>query len=133
MEEIKMDRKSLRKFGITMCVCLLIICLIIFMRKRYISIPLVWISGLFLIVGVLFAKLLRPIFIAWMQLAKVLSWVNTRLLLLILFYLLFTPIGLFMRLFGKDPLEREIDKKKDSYWQKKENDKFSALNYERQF
>lgn len=68
-----------------------------------------------------------------MRFALVLSWVNTRLILLIIFYLIFTPIGLAMRLFGIDLLERKSDKNKKSYWKKKEKKSFSRLDYERQF
>ena len=49
-----------------------------------------------------------------------LGWINTRLILFIIFYLVFTPIGLVMRLFGVDLLDKKIDKNKNSYWRRKE-------------
>jgi len=48
-----------------------------------------------------------------------------------MFYLVFTPVGLAMRLFRIDLLER--NKNKESYWKKKEKVDFNPLNYERRF
>ena len=39
----------------------------------------------------------------------------------IIFFLIVTPIGLFMRLIGKDLLKKQYDKKKKSYWIKRDN------------
>ena len=91
------------------------------------------ISALFFILAFMAPVLLKPIYIFWMKFAFVLSWINTRLILLIIFYLIFTPIGLAMRLFGVDLLDRKIERNKKSYWKEKEKHKFDRLNYERQF
>lgn len=133
MDKLKLDRKSLRQFGITMAIAFLIITLIIFIRHKYSVIPASVISVTFLILAFTLPALLKPIYILWMRLAFILGWINTRLILFILFYLVFTPIGLVMRLFRIDLLDRKIDKNKESYWRKKERSGFSPLNYERQF
>ncbi len=75
-------------------------------------------------------RLLKYLYIIWMRLAFILGWINTRILLLAIFYLLFTPIGIGIKLFGVDLLERKIDKNKDSYWKKRDS---LAADYERQF
>ena len=74
-------------------------------------------------------KFFKPIYDLWMKFAAVLAWINTRLILIVMFYLVITPIGLIMRLFGMDYLSLKIEKDKESYWIK--NDK--KINYERQF
>jgi len=91
------------------------------------------ISVIFFILGLLMPVLLKPIYIFWMRLVLVLSWINTRLILLIILYLIFTPIGLVMRLFGIDLLDRRIQRNKESYWKKKDKRDFNPLDYERQF
>jgi len=133
MEKLDLDKKSLRKFGITMAIALLIITFIIFIRHKYSPMPTFIISAMFFISAFTIPTLLRPIHVIWMRLAFILGWINTRLILSILFYLVFTPIGLVMRLFRVDLLDRKIDKNKESYWRKKEKSGFSPLNYERQF
>ena len=133
MEKLNLDKKTLRKFGITMGSIFLIIALIILIRHKHSVMPTLTASALFLILAFTLPALLKPVYILWMRIAFVLGWINTRLILSILFYLLFTPIGLIMRLFRADPLDRQIAKEKDSYWRKKEKVKFNPINYERQF
>jgi ABC-type uncharacterized transport system permease subunit len=68
-----------------------------------------------------------------MRFAAVLAWINTRLILIVMFYLIFTPMGLVMRLFGADPLGLKVEKDKGSYWKKMGQKPFNPQDYERQF
>jgi hypothetical protein len=134
MEELNLSKKSLRKFGTTIGVVLLVLSGILLIRDKQPMLPFfITASVIFFILTLAAPVLLKPVYIVWMRLGFVLGWVNTRLLLLIIFYLVVTPIGLLMRLLGNDPLLRRLDKKTSSYWVKKENKEFNPLNYERQF
>jgi hypothetical protein len=57
---------------------------------------------------------------AWTALGHVLGWINTRILLGVVFYLVVTPIGAVARLFGRDPMRRRFDPKASSYRQDRE-------------
>ena len=57
----------------------------------------------------------------WMKLAEGLGFINTRIILFIVFALMFVPIGLVMRLFGKDPMERRFMQETNSYRIVREN------------
>ena len=65
--------------------------------------------------GALAPQLLAPLERAWMALAHVHGRINTQLILGLLYYLLFTPIGWLRRL-GKDPLDRRMGEAKSSHW-----------------
>lgn len=78
-------------------------------------------------------KILKLIFALWMKLVAVLAWINTRLILTVVFFLVFTPVGIILRLLRNDPLERKFEKKGSSYWKEKERREFNPLNYEKQF
>jgi hypothetical protein len=52
---------------------------------------------------------------AWMALAEILSFVMTRIILALVFFLIVTPIGVIKRLFGWDPLHRR-GARQESYW-----------------
>ena len=67
-------------------------------------------------IGFVLPGMLRPIYVAWMTLAMPIGWVVSHLLLLFVFYLVVTPIGLAMRLIGYDPLTRQLDRSAKSYW-----------------
>ena len=51
----------------------------------------------------------------WMTLASVLSYISTRIILAVIFFLVLTPIGLIKRAMGWDPLHRRAQEK-PSYW-----------------
>jgi hypothetical protein len=72
--------------------------------------------GLVLVLGALIVpRILAPVHRAWMALGDALGWVNTRILLGVVFYGLVTPIGLVMRLRGRDPMSRRFDHSVESY------------------
>src|SRR4030042_2060623 len=133
MEKLNLDRDSLRKFGITMGIAFLVITLLIFIKHRHAIFPALVISALFFILAMLTPLVLKPIYIIWMRFAFILGWINTRIILVLMFYLIFTPIGIFLRVFKKDLLDRKIEKNKESYWHKKEPVIFNPGIYERQF
>lgn len=51
----------------------------------------------------------------WMLIGEALGWINTRIILSVIFFFLFTPIGLIKKLFGTDSLKRKLEPKADSY------------------
>ncbi|MDH4182865.1 MAG: SxtJ family membrane protein [Nitrospinota bacterium] len=69
---------------------------------------------------------LMPLYRIWVKFAMFLAWFNTRLLLGIIYFMLITPLGLAMRMLGKDILDERIDKNAASYWIKKEHDRKPA-------
>ena len=133
MDKLNFNKNNLKNFGFTMAILFLVITVIILIRHRHSVLPTSLISAIFFILAVVMPVLLKPIYIFWMKLASVLGWINTRLILFIIFYLVFTPMGLAIRLFGVDLLDRKIERKRQSYWKNKERIPFSPLNYERQF
>ena len=133
MEKFTIDRNSLRKFGLMMSAAFLIISVVVFLKGRHSILATYTVSFLFLFFAIIAPLLLKPVYIGWMRLAFVLSWINTRLLLCIIFYLILAPMGIGMRIFGADPLDRKIDKKKVSYWNQNEKRELSVSDYERQF
>ena len=49
------------------------------------------------------------------ELGEVLAWINTRIILGVVFYGVVTPLGLLMRLFSRDPMRRQFDRAGESY------------------
>jgi hypothetical protein len=133
MGSLSFDIKTLRKFGITMGIAFLVITFLILIKHRYSIMPAIIISAVFFVMALLLPLVLKPVYIAWMRFAYVLGWINTRLILAIMFYLIFTPIGLALRLLRKDLLERKKGEGELSYWKKKEARVFNPADYERQF
>jgi hypothetical protein len=68
-----------------------------------------------------------------MTLAVILGWFMSRVILFILYYVIITPIGIFLKLIGKDFLKLKIDKSSKSYWETREKKIAEQIDYERQF
>jgi hypothetical protein len=130
---VRGTRDEVRIFGILFAVVFTLIGLYLLWRGNGHWYVLPMIGLLFLITGFVGYPLLRPVYLGWMKFAFVLGWINTRILLGLFFYLVLTPIGVGMRLFGKDLLDEKIDKARGSYWQKRPKAEFDPARYERLF
>lgn len=84
------------------------------------------------IVGVIRPAVIRPIFVGMMLMSYPIGWVMSHILLGIIFYLLITPIGLLMRLLGRDPMERKFERSASTYWIPRNSDG-DTRRYTRQF
>jgi ABC-type uncharacterized transport system permease subunit len=58
----------------------------------------------------------RVIYIGWMTAVYPIGWTVSHLLLGIVYFLVMTPIGLTMRVLGRDPMARRFDRSASSYW-----------------
>lgn len=112
----KTDHKGLRQFGLQMALVI----------PMLFGIALPWLFGwswplwpwllaaTFLLLVLLHAPGLYYPYRVWMAFAAVMGWLNTRLLLGVVFYLLIMPLGLLLRLCGK--LQYQAHPKGDSFW-----------------
>jgi glucan phosphoethanolaminetransferase (alkaline phosphatase superfamily) len=82
--------------------------------------------------GLFVPPLARAFHRAWMRLAYVLGYVNSRILLFLMFYGLVTPYGVLSRLFGRDVLNRR-GKGRESYWTVRKKTRQSKAEFERGF
>jgi hypothetical protein len=74
----------------------------------------------------------RLIYLGWMYAAFPIGFVISYLVMILIFYVVVTPIGLAMRLMGRDSMCRGFEPAADSYWVEREG-KSSQERYFRQF
>lgn len=72
-------------------------------------------AGVLIIPALLMPKSLKLIYRGWMAIGDVLGWINTRIILGLVFYGVVTPIGTYRRWRGHDPMRREWDPHAQSY------------------
>jgi hypothetical protein len=65
-------------------------------------------AGLLAFPALLFPKFLEPAYRGWMFVGHLLGWINTRIIMGMLFFTLFSMIGCILRLMGKDPMHRKM-------------------------
>lgn len=103
-------RKELRQFGLLVGAIFTVIGLwpLVF-RGEPLRLWAIVIGGVLIACGGVFPSVLWPVHKGWMWAGHILGWINTRILLGIVFYGLVTPIGLVFRLMGKDTMRKRFD------------------------
>ena len=78
-----------------------------------------WLGGIGLLVGlacVLLPRAARPLYLVWMAVGCCIGLVVSNVVLAAIYFLVVTPIGLALRIAGRDPLRRAIERERASYW-----------------
>lgn len=132
MKSLKKTTAEMRRFGLLVGGVFCALALYFFLRNRSAYIPLAVIGGALVLTGATFPALLVPVFRVWMFIGHVLGWVNSRIILGILFFLIITPMAIAMRLIGRDPLARRLNNTASSYWEIRHGE-FSAEGLKNQF
>ena len=128
------QRAEMRKFAWTMSAAFAVLGAVAFYRRSSTAaIILFSASAFFLMSGLAAPMALRGIHTAWMALAHALGWINTRIILAVLFFVVLTPIGLVMRAIGRDPLSRRLDRGQTTYWHPRKTTKSPKESFEHLF
>ena len=111
------DKQELRKFGLIFAGMFILIFVLL--------LPWIWdkprptwawiVAAVFIAFALLAPAALGPVYRLWMKIGLVLGWINTRIILGLVFFVIFTPVALFFKLLGKDPLKRRLDASATSY------------------
>ena len=111
---------SNRNFGIVFFIVFLVVSLWPLTYGEPIRIWSAIISLVFLILGLMNSKLLTPLNQLWFKFGIILGAIIAPIVMGVVFFLVITPIGFIMRIMGKDLLKKRYDKKKETYWIKRD-------------
>ncbi len=112
------SKRELNWFGvIILAVTGAIGAMVFFKTEGTTAAGIVWAVG-GVIVAVYYAvrPLRWPIYIGWLHFFFPIGWTVSHLIMVIIYYVVITPIGLVMRLVGYDPMKRKFDREASSYW-----------------
>jgi len=93
---------------------------------------LIGFSVAMLVITIWRVERLQGFYTYWMKVVQGIGTVVSAIILSLMFYLVFAPVGLILRLLRKDLLNRKLEPEKESYWIKREY-VFDKDNYKRQF
>lgn len=113
--------RALRRYGFVMAGAFGVISAFLWWKSSAATLYVFGIASFFAILAVVAPKLLGPVEKVWMAFAEKLSIVMTTLILTIAYYLVITPIGLLLRIMGKDLLNIKKSQK-PTFWQPVEQD-----------
>ena len=125
MDDIKIS--SNRSFGIVFFIVFFLIALYPLTYSGELRIWSAIISLIFLILGLINSNILAPLNKLWFKFGIFLGKIITRIIMGIIFFLVVTPIGLLMRLLGKDLINLKYNNNK-SYWIEKNGPKSKMKN-----
>ena len=125
MDDIKVS--SNRSFGIVFFIVFLLIALYPLINQGEFRLWSLIISFIFFILGILNSKILTPLNKLWFKFGIFLGKIVSPIIMGIIFFFVVTPIGVLMRIFGKDILNLKYDNNK-SYWIEKTGPKSKMKN-----
>jgi len=97
------------------------------------SILLLLVSAFMLVITIIRLPVLKTLYKYWMKGAQFIGSVITGIILFILFYFVFTPVGIATRILRKDLLDKKLQPEKDSYWIKRKQEEFQKEHFRQQF
>lgn len=108
-----------RRFGLSVGGVFLALGLLLWWRDHAVIAAVLAVPAGLLVAGALVApRWLGPVERVWMRFAAAVGAFNARIILGLAYYLVITPVGLVMRLFGRDPLDRRL-RTGESYWRRR--------------
>ena len=117
MDDAPRSTRDLRRFGLVLAAAFPVVFWLVL--PWVFSRPRPWwplaVSGVLLAFAVLLPRALAPVERVWLRIGHALGWLNTRIILTILFYALVLPLGLFLRAIGKLPIARTPERSAASY------------------
>ncbi len=116
IKEIKTSVRELRRFGLLFGGVFFTLTVVALWKHQPAWEICLMLSLFFFTAGFFRPALLKPVRKVWMILSLLMGWVMTRVILVLLFYLVIFPIGFLSRCAGKDFLDRKIEPGKESYW-----------------
>ncbi len=133
LNKLDYSTKSLRKFGLTFCLIFFIISIILLFNNNQIYIYLIIIAILLMLITILIPRALIYFYKIWMTFALILGTLTSNIILTIFYFFVITPIGIFLRISGKDLLNLKFDKAQKSYWNFREQTTYKKESSEKQF
>jgi hypothetical protein len=133
LKHIDSSKKEIRKFSRVVGIAFIVLGILLWIFSGRIHQLPFTIGAVLILIGLVLPIVLLPLHKLWMGLSIVLSFISTRVILTIIYYLILTPIAVAGRLFGKDFIDEKIDRTKKSYWIKKDIQELNNENIKRQF
>ena len=118
---------SNRSFGIVFFILFLLVALYPTINSEGIRMWSIIVSLIFLVLGLLDSKILTPLNKVWFKFGILLGRVISPLIMGVIFFFVVTPIGLIMRILGKDVLNLKYNSNK-TYWIEKTGPKSKMKN-----
>ena len=127
--EKKIKVSSNKSFGIVFSIFFLLISIYPLLNNDPIYYWSLFVSFIFLVLGLMNSKILSPLNLLWFKFGILLGKIVSPIVMGIIFFLVVTPISIILKMFGKDVLNLKFNNNK-TYWIVKDGPK---SNMKKQF
>ena len=127
--EKKIKVSSNKSFGIVFSIFFLLISVYLLLNNNPIYYWSLFVSFIFLVLGLMNSKILSPLNLLWFKFGILLGRIISPIVMGIIFFLVVTPISIILKIFGKDVLNLKFNNNK-TYWIVKDGPK---SNMKKQF
>ena len=124
---MELKKSSNKSFGVVFFIVFIIIAFWPLLNHEAYRLWAIFLSLIFLILGLINSKYLTPLNILWFKFGILLGKIVSPLVMGIIFFVIVTPIALLMKLFKKDVLNLKFNKN-NSYWKEKDKLKSKMKN-----
>ena len=125
----KIKVSSNKSFGIVFSIFFLFISIYLFLNEYPTYYWSLFVSVIFLLLGLMNSKILSPLNLLWFKFGLLLGKIVSPIVMGIIFFLVVTPISIILKIFGKDVLNLKFNNNK-TYWIVKDGPK---SNMKKQF
>lgn len=127
-ENSKIKKSDLRTFGLIWAGIFLVIGIYPLLDNENLRIWSVVISLLFIAVSFIKPVIMTTFYKKWVLFGAVIGGIVSKVIMFILYFGLFTPVSLVLKIMGKDLLNKKVDKSVNSYWVERETQPQSMKN-----
>lgn len=133
IKNINPNNKELKNFSVVIGLLLLILGFFLYYKEDDNFILFFFASAASFILGQIGRTVLKPTYFIWMIFATVVGWFMTRVILVVLFFGIVTPIGLIVRFFNYNNNKKFDEERTKSYWNARDRRKEINQDFEKQF
>lgn len=116
--EIK--RKDLVVFGTIWALIFIIIGLYPLINNNGINILFILIAGVFIVLSIVKPTIMSRFYLIWVKFGEYIGNIISKIIMFVLYFGVFTPVALILKVIGKDLLSKRIDKNAQTYWEERE-------------
>jgi saxitoxin biosynthesis operon SxtJ-like protein len=115
-EHSSIEVGSSRSFGLVFATVFALIGLLPLVSEGSVRLWSLIIAGVFFLIAIIVPHILQPLNLLWFKFGLLLGRIVNPIVMLLIYIIAILPIGLILRLFGKDLLLRKFDSSQSSYW-----------------
>ena len=123
----KIKVSSNKSFGIVFSIFFLFISIYLFLNEYPTYYWSLFVSVIFLLLGLMNSKILSPLNLLWFKFGLLLGKIVSPFVMGIIFFVVVTPISILLKIFGKDVLNLKFNNNK-TYWIEKNGPKSKMKN-----